>query len=440
MQKGSPKMTISSSLNSSVSGLQSNASQLATISDNIANSSTYGYKRATTDFHSMVTGSGPGQYTAGGVRVSVQRLIDERGPLISTSNPTDLAVRGKGFLPVTSAAAVAGGNELPLELVTTGSFRVNSNGYLESPSGLILMGWPAEADGTIPDYPRDSAAGLEPIQVNPGQITVSPTSEIEMKINLPATSSEFGADGTPETVTIEYFDSLGKSQSITVTFTPTVPAAIGASNEWTMTMTDSAQAGALIGEYTLTFDDALNSGGTLLNVTAISGGPYDPATGTFEVGVLGGPIMFDIGVPGSPSGMTQLADVFAPGQISKDGFPAGNLISVEVDANGYVYAFFDSGQSTRIYQVPLVSVPNPNGLMVMDNQTYAVSNLSGNMFLWDAADGPVGEIIGYAREESSTDVATELTNLIETQRAYSSNAKVIQTVDEMLQETTNIKR
>ena len=56
------------------------------------------------------------------------------------------------------------------------------------------------------------------------------------------------------------------------------------------------------------------------------------------------------------------------------------------------------------------------------------------VFLW------VGEVIGYSREESSTDVAAELTDLIQTQRAYSSNAKVIQTVDEMLQETTNIKR
>ena len=47
---------------------------------------------------------------------------------------------------------------------------------------------------------------------------------------------------------------------------------------------------------------------------------------------------------------------------------------------------------------------------------------------------------GYAREASTTDVAEELTYLISTQRAYSSNAKIIQTVDEMLQETTNIKR
>ena len=76
----------------------------------------------------------------------------------------------------------------------------------------------------------------------------------------------------------------------------------------------------------------------------------------------------------------------------------------------------------------------------LNNQTYQVSPSSGSFFLWDAGDGPTGTVVGYAREGSTTDVAAELTDLIQTQRAYSSNAKVIQTVDEMLQETTNIKR
>ena len=85
-------------------------------------------------------------------------------------------------------------------------------------------------------------------------------------------------------------------------------------------------------------------------------------------------------------------------------------------------------------------VGNPNQLTALDNQTYAPSAGSGGFFMWDAGDGPTGAIRGYAREGSTTDVAAELTDLIQTQRAYSSNAKVIQTVDEMLQETTNIKR
>ena len=140
-------MTISSSLNASVAGLASNATRLATISDNIANASTYGYKRAVTDFHSMVTENGRGGYSAGGVRTTSTRLIDQRGSLVSTSNPTDLAVRGRGMLPVTTEASVAVGNgENPLLLSTTGSFRADDQGYLRSPGGLVLMGWPANAE------------------------------------------------------------------------------------------------------------------------------------------------------------------------------------------------------------------------------------------------------------------------------------------------------
>ena len=93
-------MTISFSLNAGVSGLSANATRLAAISDNIANSSTNGYRRVETDFHSMVIGHSKGGYTAGGVRTTNMRLIDDEGSLISTSNATDLAVQGRGMIPV----------------------------------------------------------------------------------------------------------------------------------------------------------------------------------------------------------------------------------------------------------------------------------------------------------------------------------------------------
>ena len=112
----------------------------------------------------------------------------------------------------------------------------------------------------------------------------------------------------------------------------------------------------------------------------------------------------------------------------------------EFDENGLMKASYSTGFTRVIYQVPVVDVPNFNGLRVLDNQTFAQSNQSGSMFLWDAGSGPTGGIQGFAREQSTTDIANELTQLIQTQRAYSSNAKIIQTVDEMLQETTNLKR
>ena len=103
-------------------------------------------------------------------------------------------------------------------------------------------------------------------------------------------------------------------------------------------------------------------------------------------------------------------------------------------------AIYDTGFRRTIYQIPLADVPNLNGLTALDNQTYAISQDSGDFYFWDAGTGPVGTTVGFALTESTTDVAGELTDLIQTQRAYSSNAKIIQTVDEMLQETTNLIR
>lgn len=433
-------MTISSSLNAGVAGLSANASRLAAISDNIANSATYGYKRMESDFHSMVISGNGGTYSAGGVRVTNQRLIDQRGSLVSTSNATDLAVRGRGMLPVARSSEVGVGNGDPQMLLsTTGSFRTDAKGYLTTESGLVLMGWPANADGSIPTYPRDTSEGLEPVQINVNQLTGKPTTTMTLGVNLPATETEAGSNGAPQDLSVEYFDNLGRSETINIEFTPTIPAS-GSSNEWTMKITDSATGTTSIGEYTLTFADDRTQGGTLASVSTITGGGFDAATGNLIVDVAGGPMEINIGKIGANDGLTQLSDGFAPLQISKDGTPVGNMMSVEVDANGLVHAFFDTGMTRTIFQVPLVDLPNPNGMVSLDQQTYIPSPESGSYFLWDAGDGPTGDVVAFAREESATDVAGELTDMIQTQRAYSSNAKVIQTVDEMLQETTNIKR
>ncbi|KMW60035.1 Flagellar hook protein FlgE [Candidatus Rhodobacter oscarellae] len=438
-------MTISSSLAAGVAGLNANAARLATISDNIANSSTYGYKKAVMDFSSLVGPDSGSSYTAGGVRTSTMRLIDQRGSLINTNNPTDLAVSGRGLLPVTQASSITPGQtNFPLQLVTTGSFRPDSDGILTSETGLVLMGWPANIDGTVPPYPRDTTNGLEPVRVTVNQFAGDPTTEINVSVNLPATGTEAGAPGDLEEMSLEYYGNMGTSELLDVTFTPNVPAT-GSSNEWTMEIVDSSTGTpTVIAEYVLTFSDSRVSGGTLAAVVPGASNPatssYDATTGSINLDTIHGNIDLVIGVLNDPGGMTQLSDSFAPVSISKDGSPVGNLTSVEVDSKGFVSAIYDIGFTRTIYQIPLVDVPNPNGLEPLANQAYQTTPDSGPFFLWDAGDGPWGEVVGFAREESTTDVAAELTQLIQTQRAYSSNAKVIQTVDEMLQETTNIKR
>lgn len=433
-------MTISSSLNAGVTGLNVNASRLATISDNIANSATFGYKRSTADFHSLVLDQSRGAYSAGGVRVTTGRAVEQHGTLITTNNPTDLSVTGRGMLPVTPITAVASGSsDLPLRMTSTGSFRADANGILRTASGQALLGWPANQDGGIPSYARDTMGGLMPVRVDANQFEGDATTRISLGVNLPATDTSFDSSGGSRTMALEYFGNLGQAQNLDITFVPTIPAS-GSSNEWTIQVNDAAQGGLLVGEFTVQFDDTRDYGGTISSVTTGSVGAYDAGTGLITVGAQSGALELDIGRPLEARGLSQLSDTFAPLSITKNGSPVGNLASIEVDALGMLSAIYDSGFTKTLYQIPIVDVPNPNGLKPLANQTYQVSSDSGAFYLWNAGDGPVGDVIGFSREESATDVASELTQLIQTQRAYNSNAKVIQTVDEMLQETTNIKR
>lgn len=437
-------MTISSSLNAGVTGLNVNASKLAAISDNISNSKTYGYKRADVDFSSVALTSREGAYTAGGVRASAFRQVDSQGSLSTTTNSLDIAIGGKGMLPVTPYSSISnstgtGVGNLPLQMVTTGSFTPDSDGIVKSQSGLVLLGWAADANGNIAAQSRDSVTGLEPVKISYNQFAANRTTTVELGMNLPATATQAGAAGTPYNLSIEYYDNLGAPQSLDATFTPNV-AGPGSSNRWNLVLTDSDSGGAVVGDFDILFDATAASGGSISQVFPNGTGTYSAATGLASITVNGGPIDIEIGVPGVSSHLTQLSASFSPTSVTKNGTAVGSLVEVEIDENGYINALYDTGYSQVIYQVPLASVANPNGLNSLDNQAFGVTPDSGPFYLWDAGDGPTGTTIGFAREESTTDIAGELTQLIQTQRAYSSNAKVIQTVDEMLQETTNIKR
>ena len=453
-------MSLSSAMNAGVSGLSANSSRLSSISDNISNSGTFGYKRVETEFNSVVLNQTriAGLYSAGGVRTSTTRLINEDGALVTTTNPLDIAISGRGFIPVTGVADLNNTmSELPFMMTRTGSFRPDENGVVRTGTGQVLLGWPVNPDGTVPVVSRDTVGTLQPVRIQTNQAAGDPTSRISLGVNLPAHDTRAGSSGDPLPLRVDYYGNLGTADALEISFTPTVPTDPGMSNTWTMVIRDTALVAPRsnpVGTYTVVFDSSQENGGSIASVVAAPGSPpYDPATGTVQLGVSndrtpanapgpnpGGFIDLFIGTPGSAGGLKQLAASFAPTNIVKDGSPVGNLVSVEIDRDGFIRASYDSGFTKRLYQIPLVDVPNPNGLVMTDNQSFKISPTSGSFFLWDAGDGPTGDLLGYAREASTTDIAQELTELITTQRAYSSNAKIIQTVDEMLQETTNIKR
>ncbi|MEP1142629.1 MAG: flagellar hook-basal body complex protein [Henriciella sp.] len=434
-------MSISSSLNAAVMGLNANSTRLSTISDNIANSETYGYKRSDVDFSSMVLEQRTSAYSAGGVRVDTFKDVTAIGSLVSTGNATDLAVAGRGLVPVTTTQGVdTPASERPLQLLPTGSFTADQNGNLRTQSGLFLLGWPADTAGDIGNVSRNSGTNLEPVNIAASQFTASPTSNIEIGINLPAEATNAGATTGDFTLPIEYYDNLGRAQALRLEFTPNV-AGPGASNTWQVQIFDDAGDPATsIGQLDLTFSNSAATGGRLATAAGTAGATYVDATGIASVTLAHGDVDIFIGRPGELEGMTQLAAPFSPTAVTKDGAPIGDLQSVEIDELGFLQAIYDTGFRRALYQIPVGDVPNLDGLQALDGQAYSVSGDSGSLYLWDAGTGPVGQISGFALMESTTDIAAELTDLIETQRAYSSSAKIVQTVDEMLQETTNLKR
>lgn len=450
-------MGISSSMNAGVSGLNANANKLATISDNIANSQTNGYKRADVDFASMTVNDartsyaigGGRSYSAGGVTTTAIFNIEEKGAVTGTDNATDIAISGRGMLPVTSLASIGGqAVNQDFMLTSTGSFDLDSNGFLTTSSGLVLLGWAADADGSVSAMPRDSASGLSPVKVNLASTASQPTSRITLNANLPATDTAAGSSGDPQIAAIEYFDNLGTSQSLAMTFTPNVPAAgQPATNSWRLDLVDQA-SGQPAGSYQITFSAASGNAGNIASVTQLGAGAnppsssYDATSGVMSLALGGQTIAMDLGSTsaGGPHHLSQLSTIFSSSGITKDGNAAGTFSGLGIDEKGYLSASYSTGFSKVLYQVPVADVPNLNGLRVLDNQTYALSDQSGALFLYDAGTGPTGAIQGFALEQSTTDTAHELTQLIQTQRAYSSNAKIIQTVDEMMQETTNLKR
>ncbi len=458
-------MSLSSSLNAGVAGLFVNATKLATISDNIANSATPGYRRSDVEFASLVSPDPRSTvYTAAGVRAIPFRDVETSGSLRSTSNSTDLAVAGNGMLPVTDASRLGlPSNERPFLLTPTGSFETNEVGNLVTKSGLALLGFPTDSAGNLLGaVVRDGTSSLEPVQVSPFLTAAQATSEVSLGVNLPARETEFDLAGPqPFESPIQYFDSVGRANTLRIVYTPMLPAAAGdpPTDMWNLSIFDTAgpDPALPIASVDLQFDDTqggvlLNPGGVVENDLTGSGGEptgyspasFDETTGIIRIQAKNGEVPIDVFI-GSPDpavqgGLTQLDAEFAPTNIIKDGAPAGTLSSLEVDERGVLLGVYDTGQRVALFQIPIADVPNPNGLVALDNQSFALSPDSGNLFLYDANTGPVGSIESFSLQESTVDIARELTDLISTQRAYSSNATVIQTVDEMLQETTNIKR
>jgi len=433
-------MSISSALQTGVSGLKANSTAVGSISENIANSNTVGYRRG---FVHMVTTTASGGSGTGVLSVGAKQEIDisRSGGLISTTSTTDMAIGGAGFFAV---------SQNPDETVLTnymltraGSFLPDENGDLKNAAGYFLAGFPYDLDGSVGAVDRSSFVQMETVNVGNISISAGVTSSISTAGNLPSQDTGLVTPGAPFTTSSELFTSLGESQRISFSWQPTAT-----SNIWDLSVND--QNGDPLGSVTIEFNDSgpqagapLSYSGAASVAVAPAAFSFDTVTGTATITLNNGTtpqvIEVALGEPGSFDGITQFAGDFSL-SFDRDGSSVGELLRTEVNDEGTLFGIFDNGMRRALYQIPVVSVDNPNGLTEVKGNAYKLSGETGSFSALIANTSVVGGINSSALEASNVDIAEEMTDLIKAQRAFSTNAKVITTVDELMDETTRLKR
>ena len=149
-------------------------------------------------------------------------------------------------------------------------------------------------------------------------------------------------------------------------------------------------------------------------------------------------ITLDMGNVGTNDGLTNLSGDFLTNYINQDGAKFGSYTGVSISEDGVVTALFDNGETRPIAILPLATFANANGMEALTGNTWIETDASGQAMLRQAGTNGAGEITAYSVESSNVDLATEFSNMIVTQRAYSAATKIITTADEMLDELTRM--
>lgn len=481
-------MSINGAMLAGVSGLTANAAALSTISQNIANVNTVGYKRASTEFSTAVNAQTQGVgFSAGGVQASARHFISQAGQLQRTTSGTDLAIAGQGFFVVTEKSENLTLSDARL-FTRAGAFKIDDLGYLQNTAGLYLQGWPVAADGTVNSDPSDMSR-LRTINVGSVGGAAEPTTRVSLNANLkssqfvnesaqvplpagataydPALHSMSMYANDPSTgvkpdfeITVPVSDSKGGQRNITISFLKSNVA-----NEWhaevrapagTVTNADGqlrsgrvafTQDGRLDVATMLgwpagtgLFDDPNNA---VLSIGASDGTPPSgpvPPVGDWDasLGIAAQTITFDLNA--SAGGLTQYDSTSIVQATYTNGTAFGNLTEVKIDDTGFVTAIFDNGVMRKIAQVALATFPSADSLTEVSGNAFRVSQNSGTYNLKAPGTGGAGLLGAQQLEASTVDLSTEFTGLITTQRAYSASSKIITTADEMLAELINIKR
>jgi len=458
-------MSLYDALMIGVSGLDANSRAMSVFSFNIANVNTVGYKTSQSEFETMLgSANGGAQGLATGVMASSQANIAQQGADFATSSPTDLAINGQGFFCVNTAADATG----QALFTRAGSFTPDANGDLKNTAGLYLMGYPISSDGTV-------GSQLGNISTNGLGGKGEATANMSLEANLDASADSLTETGgyqagdmedssstgvTPQfQTTINVYDSQGGTQPLQVSYVKNGP------NTWQYEISYEGDTSKLvqpgvngnpsnpnnlkvgtdpnpIASGTITF----GSDGSLQDVKPTVG--TDNGTGTFSFSIPWDPttsglqaqtVSANFGTIGQTNGMTQFASDSVLDSSNVDGAAFGSVTGLTVGTDGTVTANYSNGLTQNVFKIPLATFPNPDGLSLVQGNAYAQSGSSGTPVINPADTAGSGTVQAYALEGSTVDLATEFTNMITTQQAYSASARVVSTASQMLDELMQIQ-
>ncbi|PLX37728.1 MAG: flagellar hook protein FlgE [Hyphomicrobiales bacterium] len=410
-------MSISGALATAVSALSAQSNAFSNISNNLANVSTTGYKASTTSFVSLLSSQSTDASSSGSVAANTTYNNTDQGVLVTSSDDMDLAIEGEGFFSISKDL-----DGTDLLYTRAGDFDVDDEGYIVGSGGYYLMGWATDEDGTV--VSDTSSTGLSAINVDEITSTVAATTEMTITGNLPADA----AVGDSFTTTTEIYDSLGSSNTATLTYTKT------ADNTWTAVVTTDSGT-VTSSDISLTF----NEDGTIDSAT--------PTTLTIEgwdSGAADSSVEINFGTSGDTDGLVQYDsgedDPTLTMAVTQDGLPLGNLTSISIDDDGSVIASFDNGDEMTIAKIPVATFANSNGLTQVTGTIYTANLDSGVASFYIAGTSGTGTIAGGMLESSTTDTSTEFSNMMTAQQAYSSAAQVMTAANELYDTLLNAVR
>jgi flagellar hook protein FlgE len=418
-------MSLYGVMRTSTSGMNAQSSRISAVAENVANANTTGYKAVRAEFASYFIEGNISQYNSGYVDVNMHRMVSNQGTLQATSSITDLAIQGEGFFLVQDR----NGENM---MTRAGSFSPNATGQLVNTAGFLLMGYPASplgAAGVVNGY-----AGLEPVTLDNVALSARASTNGVLQTNLPATATAVAPGNLPSgnTVGSSYtaktsmvvYGNLGQEVMLDVYMSKT------ASEQWEVAVFDRAQqgnsgfpyAGGPLATGTLSFDP---SNGQLAASSATS----------LAVPVPGGqPLTLDL------TDTSQLAAGFTVQDADVDGNQASAADLVEISDDGTVFVAFEDGTRKAIYRIPLATVASPDNLEALSGNAFGITNRSGDLRIGFPGESGFGAVSSGVLEQSTADIASEFTDMIDAQRGYTANSKVFQTGAELMDVLVNLKR